>query len=124
MIYSETTLECFKDPKHVGKFEDADGFGEEGNMKCGDAMVISIKVKDDRIEDIKFQTYGCVAAVASTEMLCRMAKGKTLDEAENITAKDIAKELGDLPPIKFHCSIMGYKALKNAVQDYRKKHQK
>lgn len=101
--------------------ENPDGVGEEGNFKCGDAMKIFIKVENNKISEIKFLTYGCIAAIASTDMLCEMAKGKTLEEAENISAKEIADELGKLPTVKFHCSIMGQKALKRAIEDYKSK---
>ncbi len=120
-MYSKKTIDHFRNPKYAGEMEDPDGVGEEGNMKCGDMMKISIKVKDDRIDDIRFQTYGCIAAIASTDMLCEMAKGKALEEAEKITAKDVSEELGELPSIKLHCSMMGHEALKNAIRDYREK---
>ena len=101
--------------------ENADAAGEVGNMKCGDVMRFYIKVKDSVITDIKFQTYGCVAAIAASDMLCELAKGKTLDAALKITDQDIATALGKLPPIKFHCSVLGQQALKKAITNYTKK---
>ncbi len=120
-MYSEKTIKHFKEPKNAGEMQNPDGVGEEGGFKCGDAMKIFIKVKDNIITEIKFLTYGCIAAIASTDILCEMAKDKTLEEAENISAKEIAEELGKLPDIKFHCSIMGQKALKRAIEDYKNK---
>jgi nitrogen fixation protein NifU and related proteins len=121
-MYSETTIEHFRNPKHAGEMKDADAVGEEGNMKCGDVLKVFIKVKDNVITDMKFLTYGCIAAIASSDMVCDMAIGKTLDEALKITPKDVAEKLGALPPVKFHCSVLGMSALKNAIADYRKKH--
>lgn len=120
-MYSKKTIEHFRNPNNAGEFEDADGVGEEGNMKCGDVMRIFIKVKDNIITDIKFQTYGCIAAIASTDMLCEMVKGKTIEFAESISAKDISKELGELPSIKLHCSMMCHEALENAIKNYKSK---
>jgi len=119
-VYSEKTLERFKEPKFAGEMEDADAVGEAGNMKCGDVMRFYLKVNENVITDIKFQTYGCVAAIAASDMLCELAKGKTLDEALAITDQDVADALGKLPPIKFHCSVLGKQALKAAIEDYRK----
>jgi nitrogen fixation NifU-like protein len=121
MDYSDKALERFKDPKHAGELPDADGAGQEGNMKCGDVMRIFIKVKGNRISDITFQTYGCVAAISTTDMLCELAKGKTLDEAEKITAREVIDKLGGVPQVKYHCSMMGRLALKRAIEDARKK---
>ncbi|MFH1181517.1 MAG: iron-sulfur cluster assembly scaffold protein [Candidatus Woesearchaeota archaeon] len=120
-MYSETTIEHFRNPKHAGEMTDADAVGEEGNMKCGDILKVFIKVKDDVITDMNFLTYGCIAAIASSDMVCEMAIGKTLDEALKITPKDVADKLGVLPAIKYHCSVLGMSALKNAIADYRKK---
>jgi nitrogen fixation protein NifU and related proteins len=117
--YSKETLKRFSEPKFAGEMKNPDSVGEEGNMKCGDVMRIYIKVKDDIITDIKFLTYGCVAAIASTDALCETAKGKTLDEAEKLTWKDVVDSLGDVPSIKVHCSVMGIDALKDAVKKYR-----
>jgi len=121
-MYSEKTLQQFRNPEFVGELKDANGVGEEGNMKCGDMMKLFIKVEDNRIVDINFQTYGCVAAIASTNMLCTVVKGKTLDEVEKMGPKNVIDELEDLPAIKFHCSVMGFEALRNAIKDYKEKH--
>ena len=119
MKYSEKTLQRFKEPKFAGEIKDADAVGEEGNMKCGDVMRIFLKIKDGRIKDIKFQTYGCVAAIASTDALCEIAKGKTLEEAKKLTWKKVVEELGgDMPAIKLHCSVMGIEALQKAIKNY------
>ncbi|MBT4541236.1 iron-sulfur cluster assembly scaffold protein [Candidatus Woesearchaeota archaeon] len=117
--YSKETLKRFSEPKFAGEMKNPDSVGEEGNMKCGDVMRIYIKVKDDIITDIKFLTYGCVAAIASTDALCETVKGKTLDEAEKLTWKDVVEGLGEVPSIKVHCSVMGIDALKDAIKKYR-----
>ncbi len=121
MMYSEKVLDHFRNPRNVGEIEDADGVGTVGNPVCGDMMSIYIKVKDDRIKDIKFKTFGCGAAIATTSMTTELAKGKTLDEALKITREDVADELGGLPPIKMHCSNLAADALHEAINDYRKK---
>ena len=118
MQYSETVMEHFKNPKNVGKLESPDGVGEVGNPVCGDMMTIAIKVKDDRIDDIKFETYGCGAAIAVSSMVTEMAKGKTLDEAMKITNDSVAQELGGLPKNKLHCSNLGADALHKAIMNY------
>lgn len=120
-MYSKKVMTHFKNPKFAGEIKDADGIGEEGNIRCGDEMRIFIKVKNDRIDKIKFQTYGCVAAISATDALCQIAKGKSLEEAEALKYSDIITELKELPPIKHHCSIMGTTALKRAIEDYRKR---
>ena len=120
-MYSKKTIDHFKKPKFAGEIKNADAVGQVGNIKCGDVMKIFLKVKDGVIKDIKFQTYGCIAAIASTDVICELAKGKTLEEAEKITYKDILKELGDLPMIKYHCSVLGTQALKKAIENYKKK---
>ncbi len=121
-MYSKEVMDHFMNPRNVGEIPDADGIGVEGNPTCGDVMKLFIKVKDDRIEDIKFQTFGCGAAIAVSSMITEMAKGKTLDEAEKITKRDVSDKLGGLPPQKMHCSNLGADALKKAIEDYRKKH--
>lgn len=121
MMYSEKVLDHFRNPRNVGEIEDADGVGTVGNPVCGDMMSVYIKVKDDRIEDIKFKTFGCGAAIATTSMTTEIAKGKTLDEAMKITRQDVADELGGLPPIKMHCSNLAADALHEAIKDYRRK---
>ncbi len=121
MMYSEKVLDHFKNPRNVGEIEDADGVGTVGNPVCGDMMSIYIKVKDDRIDDVKFKTFGCGAAIATTSMTTELAKGKTLDEAMEITRQDVADELGGLPPVKMHCSNLAADALHEAVKNYREK---
>jgi len=120
-MYSEKLLEHFKNPKNVGVIEDADGVGEAGNPKCGDMMTVYIKVKDEVIEDIKFQTFGCAAAIATSSMMTELAKGKNIEEALKISKKDIADALDGLPPIKMHCSLLAEDALKKAIEDYLNK---
>ena len=117
-MYSEKLLDHFKNPRNVGVIEDADGIGEAGNPKCGDMMTVYIKVKDDVIEDIKFQTFGCAAAIATSSMMTELAKGKKIEEAIKISKKDIADALDGLPPIKMHCSLLAEDALKKAIEDY------
>ena len=120
-MYSETVMEHFKNPRNVGTLEDADGVGEVGNPVCGDMMTFYIKVKDNRIEDIRFQTFGCGAAIAVSSIVSEMAMGKTLEEAMMITNKMVAQELGGLPQNKFHCSNLGADALHKAIEDYLRK---
>ncbi|MFH1802297.1 MAG: iron-sulfur cluster assembly scaffold protein [archaeon] len=118
-MYSKETIERFRNPKFAGKLEDADAVGEIGNFKCGDVMKIYLKIKGDLIEDIKFETYGCVAAIASTDMMCELVKGNTLDEAYEMSNQKIVGGLKDVPPVKVHCSILGTRALRNAIDNYR-----
>jgi len=120
-VYGEKVMEHFYNPRNVGEIEDADGIGEEGNPVCGDMMTFYIKVKDDHLEDVKFKTFGCGAAIAVSSMVSEMAKGKTLDEAMKITPHLVAKELGGLPKNKHHCSNLGAQALQKAIKDYQKK---
>jgi nitrogen fixation NifU-like protein len=105
----------------MGKMENPDGVGKVGNPQCGDVMAMYIKVKDEKIFDIKFQTFGCTAAIASSSIATELVKGKTLDEALKLTRNDVAKELGGLPAIKMHCSLLATDALKAAIEDYLKK---
>lgn len=114
-------MKRFKKPRNVGSIRNADGVGEVGNLKCGDILKLYIKVEKNKITDIKFETFGCVAAIAASDALCDLAKGKTVDAALKITDKDIAKELGGLPCIKLHCSVLGSNALRKAIEDYKKK---
>jgi nitrogen fixation protein NifU and related proteins len=123
-MYSEKVMDHFTNPRNVGDMEDADGVGQEGNPTCGDAMKIYIKVKDDRIVDAKFKTFGCGAAIAVSSMVTEMVKGKTLDEALAISKEAVANELGGLPPQKMHCSMLGSDALKKAIENYRAKQKK
>jgi nitrogen fixation NifU-like protein len=121
MMYSEKVLDHFRNPRNVGEIEDADGVGTVGNPVCGDMMSIYIRVEDDRIADVKFRTFGCGAAIATTSMTTELAKGKTLDEAMEITRQDVADELGGLPPVKMHCSNLAADALHEAIKDYKEK---
>jgi len=123
-MYSQKVLNRFRKPKFSGEIKKADAVGEVGNFKCGDIMRIYLKVKDNKIADIKFKTYGCVAAIASTDEICELVKGKTIDEAEKLTSKDVVKELGEMPAIKVHCSVLGLNALKEAIENYKKKSKK
>lgn len=120
-MYSNTVMEHFNNPQHAGVIEAADGVGEVGNPSCGDMMTFYIKVKDDVIEDVKFQTFGCVAAIAVSDMVSALAKGKTVAEAQKITKKAVAEALGGLPPQKMHCSNLGADALALAIQNYQEK---
>ena len=119
-MYSEKVMEHFRNPKNMGEMKDADAMGTVGNPVCGDLMTIYIKVKNNRINDIKFKTFGCAAAIATSSMITEIAKGKTLDEATKITRDDVANELNGLPPIKMHCSNLAADALKEAVKNYYK----
>lgn len=114
-------MEHFMSPRNVGEIKDADGIGEVGNPVCGDMMTFYIKVKDNKIEDVKFKTFGCGAAIAVSSMVSEMAKGKTLDEALKISNKNVAKELGGLPKNKLHCSNLGADALHKAIENYKEK---
>jgi nitrogen fixation NifU-like protein len=122
-MYSEKVMDHFINPRNVGEIEDADGVGQVGNAKCGDIMKVFLKIRDNRIVDIKFKTYGCGAAIASSSMATEMVKGRTLDEALILTNKAVADALDGLPPIKMHCSVLAEDAIKAAIYDYRKKHQ-
>jgi nitrogen fixation NifU-like protein len=120
-MYSDKVMEHFQNPRNVGTIPDADGVGQVGNPVCGDMMTFYIKVKDDRLADIKFQTFGCGAAIAVSSMVSEMAKGKTLDEALKISNASVADELGGLPKNKLHCSNLGADALHAAIKDYQAK---
>lgn len=120
-MYNEKVMDHFQNPRNVGEIENPSGVGEVGNMKCGDIMKIFIKVEDNIIKDIKFLTFGCGAAIASSSVLTEMVKGKTIEEALAVTNKDVAEELGGLPPAKLHCSNLAADALHQAIEDYRKK---
>jgi nitrogen fixation NifU-like protein len=119
--YSEKVMEHFANPRNVGEIKDADGIGKVGNPVCGDLMWIYIKVKDNRLEDVKFKTFGCGAAIATSSMITEMAKGKTLEEALKITRNDVAEALDGLPPIKMHCSNLAADGLHAAIKDYLEK---
>jgi nitrogen fixation NifU-like protein len=120
-MYTEKVMDHFKNPRNMGEIPDADGVGTVGNPVCGDMMTIYIKVKDNRIEDIKFKTFGCGAAVATSSMVTEIAKGKTLEEAMKITRASVADSLGGLPPVKMHCSNLAADALHAAIEDYSKR---
>ena len=120
-MYSEMVMDHFNNPRNAGVIEDADGIGEVGNPQCGDMMTFSIKVKDDTLVDVKFQTFGCVAAIAVSSLVSEMAKGRKLEEAKKITNKLVAETLGGLPPNKMHCSNLGAEALSLAIKNYQDK---
>ncbi len=120
-MYNEKVLEHFKDPHNVGQMDDPDGFAEVGSSECGDTMAMYIRVKDGRIDDIKYRTYGCCAAIASSSIATDMVKGKSVDEADAITKAAIVEELGGLPDKKVHCSLMVEDAIHAAIADYRSK---
>ena len=123
-FYSEKVMEHFQNPHNVGEIKDADGVGEVGNPVCGDMMTFYVKVKDNRLEDVKFKTFGCGAAIAVSSMVSEMAKGKTIEEGLQITNASVAEELGGLPPNKMHCSNLGADALHKAIEDYLAKTKK
>jgi nitrogen fixation NifU-like protein len=120
-MYSDKVMEHFKNPRNMGEILNADGVGTVGNPVCGDLMTMYIKIKDDRIVDIKFKTYGCGAAIATSSMTTELAKGKTLEEATKITRASVADSLGGLPKVKMHCSNLAADALHAAIEDYREK---
>ncbi len=117
--YSEKVMDHYRNPRNVGEIEDADAIGIAGSLTCGDQLKIYLKIKDNIVTDAKFQTFGCGSAVASSSILTEMIIGKTVDEVKKITNKDIADELGGLPPEKMHCSVMGYEALEDALKKYK-----
>lgn len=121
--YSDTVMEHFRNPRNVGAIEDADGIGKEGNVLCGDVMELYIKVKDDVIEDAKFKTFGCGAAIATSSIVTELVKNKNIDEALKLSNKAVAEALGGLPAAKMHCSVLAVDALKKAIADYRQKTQ-
>ena len=123
-IYSQKVMEHFLNPRNVGEIENPDGVGEEGNPVCGDMMAFYIKVKDNRLEDVKFKTFGCGAAIAVSSIVSEMAKGKTLEEVMKITPQLVANELEGLPKNKLHCSNLGAQALHKAIEDYSNKQKK
>ena len=117
-LYTETVMDHFTHPRNVGEIPDADGVGEVGNAKCGDIMKMYLKIKDDRIEDVKFETFGCGSAIASSSMATELIKGKTVDEALAVTNKQVVDALGGLPAYKLHCSVLAEESIKAAVKDY------
>lgn len=118
-MYSEKVMDHFRNPRNVGEIEDANGIGEVGNPQCGDIMKIYLKVEDDIVKDIKFKTFGCGSAIASSSMATELVKGKTVDEAWDLTNKAVAEALEGLPPIKMHCSVLAEEAIHKAINDYR-----
>ena len=123
-MYSKTVMDHFKSPRNVGVIDDADGVGEVGNPLCGDMMNIYLKIQNEEIKDIKFQTFGCGAAIAVSSILTEMAKGKSIEEAKGISNKDVAKALEGLPKNKLHCSNLAADALHKAIKDYKNKKKK
>ena len=121
MEYTEQVMDHFMNPRNMGEMEDASGVGTVGNAKCGDIMRIYIKVENDVITDVKFKTFGCGAAIATSSKATELVKGKTLDEALQITNKQVMDSLGGLPPVKVHCSVLAEEALHAAIQDYKDK---
>ncbi|WP_347176165.1 Fe-S cluster assembly scaffold protein NifU [Tissierella sp. Yu-01] len=119
-MYSEKVMEHFKNPRNVGEIEDANGIGEVGNAKCGDIMRMYLKIEDGVIEDVKFKTFGCGSAIASSSMATELIKGKTIDEAMALTNKSVVEALDGLPPVKIHCSVLAEQAIKSALLDYSK----
>ena len=121
-LYSEKVMEHFRNPRNVGVIEDANGIGEVGNAKCGDIMKMYLKIEDDIIQDVKFETFGCGSAIASSSMATELIKGQPVSEAMKLTNKAVAEALDGLPPVKMHCSLLAEEAVKAAVEDYRSRH--
>jgi len=122
MAYSDKVMDHFSNPRNVGEIENPDGLGEAGNVKCGDIMKIYLRVRDNVIEDVKFKTFGCASAIASSSMATEMIKGKAVDEAWELTNTAVAEALDGLPPIKMHCSVLAEEAIHKAINDYRVRH--
>ena len=120
MIYTDKVMDHFRNPRNVGEIEDANGIGEVGNAKCGDIMRVYLKVEDNIIQDVKFQTFGCGSAIASSSMATEMIKGKTLEEAWELSNKAVAEALDGLPPVKMHCSVLAEEAIHKAINDSKK----
>ena len=118
MTYSEEVMEHFRNPRNVGKIDDADGVGEVGNAVCGDIMKMYLKIKDGIIEDVKFNTFGCGSAIATSSMATELIKGKPVKDALKLTNKAVVEALGGLPPVKIHCSVLAEEAVKAALKDY------
>ena len=119
-MYSEKVMDHFSNPRNVGEIENADGVGLVGNAKCGDIMKVFLKIENNIIVDVKFKTFGCGAAIATSSMATEMIKGKTLDEALEVTNKAVAEALDGLPPAKMHCSVLAEEAIRSAIEDYQK----
>ncbi|WP_313340768.1 Fe-S cluster assembly scaffold protein NifU [Sedimentibacter sp.] len=120
-MYTEAVMDHFRNPRNVGSMENADGVGQVGNPKCGDIMKIYLKINDDIIEDVKFETFGCGSAIASSSMATELIKGKSINEAVELTNKAVVEALGGLPPVKVHCSVLAEQAVKSALFDYAQK---
>ncbi|MBE6828285.1 MAG: Fe-S cluster assembly scaffold protein NifU [Ruminococcaceae bacterium] len=123
-LYSDKVMEHFINPRNVGVIEDADGIGEAGNAKCGDIMKMYLKIEDDIIKDVKFETFGCASAIASSSMATELIKGKPVSEAMMLTNKAVAEALDGLPAYKMHCSVLAEEAIQKALDDYNEKHKK
>jgi len=120
-LYSEKVMDHFRNPRNVGVIEDANGIGEVGNAKCGDIMKMYLKIEDDIIKDVKFETFGCGSAIASSSMATEMIKGKPVEDAMKLTNKAVAEALDGLPDYKMHCSVLAEEAIKSALEDYEKR---
>ena len=123
-LYSDKVMDHFRNPRNVGVIEDANGVGEVGNAKCGDIMKVYLKVEDEIIKDVKFETFGCGSAIASSSMATELIKGKPVDEALKLTNKAVAEALDGLPDYKMHCSVLAEEAIQAAIEDYRKSKEK
>ena len=121
-LYSEKVMDHFQHPRNVGIIENADGIGEVGNAKCGDIMKMYLKIRDNVIQDVKFETFGCGSAIASSSMATEMIKGKTIDEALAVTNRQVVDALGGLPAHKLHCSVLAEESIKSAIKDYYDRH--
>ena len=121
LAYSDKVMDHFSNPRNVGEIENPDGLGEAGNPKCGDIMKIYLKVQDNVIQDVKFKTFGCASAIASSSMATELIKGKTIDEAWQLTNTAVAEALDGLPPVKIHCSVLAEEAIHKAINNYREK---
>ena len=121
-LYSEKVMDHFRNPRNIGVIENADGIGEVGNAKCGDIMKMYLKIEDDVIVDVKFETFGCASAIASSSMATELIKGKPVTEALELTNKAVAEALDGLPAYKMHCSVLAEEAIQNALEDYYQKH--
>ena len=122
MLYSEKVMDHFRNPRNVGEIENADGVGQVGNAKCGDIMKMYLKIRDNVIQDVKFETFGCGSAIASSSMAPEMIKGKTIDEALAVTNRQVVDALGGLPAHKLHCSVLAEESIKSAIKDYYDRH--
>jgi nitrogen fixation NifU-like protein len=121
-LYNDTVMDHFMNPRNMGDLKDADGVGEVGAAACGDIMKISLKIKDGKIEDARFKTFGCGSAIASSSMATELIKGRSIEEAMSFSNQEVVSALGGLPPVKIHCSVLAEEALKAALEDYLKKH--